>query len=358
MAPILLRAPAAVEPRAGGRRRARGVAKHTPRSGRWATGGTITLQNVLPRADTVPMSSPFMALDQRLRRLPDVVIFALGMAALACLTAFKLTAGRSVPLIDFFLIPTAAVAWLSHSRWSGLAAAAVTAIISAPLAMATQGTAPGPALAAAAARFVLYAMILFTLAAMRRMQNEREAEARTDPQTGAANARGFREVAERDLAHGRRSGESLSLLYFDIDGFKDINDRFGHTAGDHVLLHVSHVLRTTVRVRGHRGTPGRRRVRRARPGRRRHRRSPDGRPPACAARPGAVRRRLADILQCRPGHLRVTAGLGGEHAGAGRRPHVPRQGQGQGPCRARAHRHAHGAPPRRSGARRLSRRGP
>ena len=209
--------------------------------------GTIPLQNVLSRADTVPMSSPFMALDQRLRHLPDVAIFAMGMAALACLTAFKLTAGRSVPLIDFFLIPTAAVAWLSHTRWSGLAAAAITAIISALLAMEAQGTAAGPAVAAAAARFVLYAMILFALGAMRRMQSERETEARTDPQTGAANARGFREVAERDLAQSRRSGESLSLLYFDIDGFKDINDRFGHTAGDHVLLHVSHVLRATVR---------------------------------------------------------------------------------------------------------------
>jgi diguanylate cyclase (GGDEF)-like protein len=59
--------------------------------------------------------------------------------------------------------------------------------------------------------------------------------ARTDPLTGLLNRRAFEEAFEVELERSRRSGRGLSVLAGDLDGFKLINDRLGHAAGDQAL---------------------------------------------------------------------------------------------------------------------------
>lgn len=56
--------------------------------------------------------------------------------------------------------------------------------------------------------------------------------ARTDTMTKMANRMQFQHLVQRAIARARRSGQLLAVLYVDIDRFKDINDTFGHTAGD------------------------------------------------------------------------------------------------------------------------------
>ncbi len=63
--------------------------------------------------------------------------------------------------------------------------------------------------------------------------------ARTDSLTGLVNRRHFLELAEHELAVAQRYGLPLSVMLFDIDGFKSINDSLGHPAGDEILLAVS-----------------------------------------------------------------------------------------------------------------------
>ena len=60
--------------------------------------------------------------------------------------------------------------------------------------------------------------------------------AMTDSLTGAHNRRYFMNHMRRELKRTRRLGGDLSLLVFDIDHFKHINDRYGHAAGDDVLV--------------------------------------------------------------------------------------------------------------------------
>jgi len=67
-------------------------------------------------------------------------------------------------------------------------------------------------------------------------------EARTDPLTGLLNRRGFDEHAARELGHAGRNNGRVALATLDIDHFKQINDEWGHVAGDRVLVHLARVL--------------------------------------------------------------------------------------------------------------------
>jgi diguanylate cyclase (GGDEF)-like protein/putative nucleotidyltransferase with HDIG domain len=66
--------------------------------------------------------------------------------------------------------------------------------------------------------------------------------ARTDSLTGLLNRRGFEELFETELERARRSGRPLSVIVGDLDGFKAINDRYGHAAGDRALEKLSRIL--------------------------------------------------------------------------------------------------------------------
>lgn len=68
-----------------------------------------------------------------------------------------------------------------------------------------------------------------------------------DPLTGLPNRRALAEALDRAVARAQRSGLALAVLALDLDGFKAINDRHGHPAGDVALVEVGARLRRTVR---------------------------------------------------------------------------------------------------------------
>jgi two-component system cell cycle response regulator len=73
-------------------------------------------------------------------------------------------------------------------------------------------------------------------------------QAVTDELTGLANRRSFRESLDTELSRAERFGNGLALIVADLDDFKDVNDRFGHQAGDEVLRAFAEVL--SGRIRG------------------------------------------------------------------------------------------------------------
>jgi diguanylate cyclase (GGDEF)-like protein len=76
---------------------------------------------------------------------------------------------------------------------------------------------------------------------------EAEAAADGDPLTSAKNRRAFIREVKRIAAFAQRYDAPASLVYFDLDDLKGINDRFGHAAGDAVLQAVADRLSTHVR---------------------------------------------------------------------------------------------------------------
>ncbi|MCD4863148.1 diguanylate cyclase domain-containing protein [Pseudomonas sp. PLB05] len=77
---------------------------------------------------------------------------------------------------------------------------------------------------------------------------QREQEARQDPLTGLLNRRALAELLPLALARADRNKTPLALVFIDLDGFKAINDTFGHEAGDELLRVVAGRLRDTSRA--------------------------------------------------------------------------------------------------------------
>src|SRR3982075_1018676 len=86
------------------------------------------------------------------------------------------------------------------------------------------------------------------LAAMGARVAELETRAESDPLTGVMNRRGFERELKRAGAYVRRYGGNAALVYLDLDGFKPVNDRHGHAAGDAILKAVAATLVRSVRA--------------------------------------------------------------------------------------------------------------
>ncbi|MEO1969808.1 MAG: sensor domain-containing diguanylate cyclase [Sphingomonadaceae bacterium] len=82
----------------------------------------------------------------------------------------------------------------------------------------------------------------------RALESAKRAEqlANTDPLTGLANRRFAMNQIDRSIVSARRQGTPMSLIVFDLDHFKKINDTFGHVAGDAVLIRVAKLARLLI----------------------------------------------------------------------------------------------------------------
>ena len=102
-----------------------------------------------------------------------------------------------------------------------------------------------------AVELVLYAIgtvfVIFMLVSDRAVTAHKNA-ASMDPLTGMFNRRGFAEACARVIEREAKAGRPVTVLIFDIDHFKSINDRFGHPAGDEILKLFSAVVVNNLRI--------------------------------------------------------------------------------------------------------------
>ena len=80
------------------------------------------------------------------------------------------------------------------------------------------------------------------------LQNQLSNIALTDSLTGTLNRRGLEEAVQQEIARAKRNHSPLSLIITDLDHFKIVNDRYGHQAGDAVLVHTVQLYRKLLRT--------------------------------------------------------------------------------------------------------------
>jgi diguanylate cyclase (GGDEF)-like protein len=95
------------------------------------------------------------------------------------------------------------------------------------------------------------ATMAFVLRAARRQVRDYASQVRklalVDQLTGALNRRGFESRANAELSRARRHEQEVTLIYLDLDGFKQVNDNLGHAAGDVVLRRAAISMGATLR---------------------------------------------------------------------------------------------------------------
>ncbi|NML24422.1 sensor domain-containing diguanylate cyclase [Zoogloea dura] len=94
---------------------------------------------------------------------------------------------------------------------------------------------------------IIYSAFLHDITERKDAEIRREHEARQDALTGLYNRRALAEMLPRAIARADRSGKHLGLLFLDLDGFKEVNDSFGHEAGDRVLCRVATEIKKCIR---------------------------------------------------------------------------------------------------------------
>ncbi|MCM0756564.1 GGDEF domain-containing protein [Desulfovibrio aminophilus] len=85
------------------------------------------------------------------------------------------------------------------------------------------------------------------LSAVRRLEKELKMRAIYDGLTGLFNHAQFHSILEREVRRAQRTGRPMGLIFFDLDGFKAINDTKGHQAGDAILRLIGEILTREVR---------------------------------------------------------------------------------------------------------------
>jgi diguanylate cyclase (GGDEF)-like protein/PAS domain S-box-containing protein len=87
-----------------------------------------------------------------------------------------------------------------------------------------------------------YEVITEDVTKQRQLEDHLRQQAARDPLTGLSNYRHLAEVLDVEIKRSERTGREFALLLFDLDGLKQINDRYGHLIGSHALCRVADVL--------------------------------------------------------------------------------------------------------------------
>ncbi len=125
------------------------------------------------------------------------------------------------------------------------------AMLIVPIILVLEPPDPGRQVAASAAALVNI-LVLWRLGRLfidrERASEQLRRQSRFDPLTGLPNRLLLQEQLDAALGRARRQGTTMGLLFCDLDGFKTVNDRFGHHAGDRVLVETATRLRSTARA--------------------------------------------------------------------------------------------------------------
>jgi diguanylate cyclase (GGDEF)-like protein len=156
--------------------------------------------------------------------------------------------GTEISFSIFYLLPVMLVTWYA-GRTTGILIAVFGAVtwLVADLAAGHRYSHPAIPYWNMTVRLGFFLIVLFTLSRLKAAFKREKALSSVDSLTGAANSRVFRELSASEIDRSRRYGRPFTAAYIDLDDFKEVNDRFGHSAGDDLLRSVTEILRTNMR---------------------------------------------------------------------------------------------------------------
>lgn len=173
----------------------------------------------------------------------------LGFLGVALVGVLDAAVGFEVSLLILHVIPVLFVTWFTTLRW-GVFFAVLMMVISA---LTIADAAPLPINPVyryldLGSDFIATLLLVFMQSRLRMSYERVRNQSKTDGLTGCLNKRGFSEQLQAEVDRHKRYDHFFSLVYFDCDNFKTVNDTQGHHAGDAVLIEIGTVLRAELRA--------------------------------------------------------------------------------------------------------------
>jgi diguanylate cyclase (GGDEF)-like protein len=153
-----------------------------------------------------------------------------------------------ISLLLLHLVPVLFVTWFAGPRWGMFFAVAMTisqAITGAWL--ETESVNRYYRYLDLSSDFIATVLLVWMQTRLRNTYEQINHLARHDALTGIVNRKGFYEVLQAEMDRKKRYDHPLTLIYFDCDNFKFVNDTHGHHIGDALLIKVAAILRSTLR---------------------------------------------------------------------------------------------------------------
>jgi diguanylate cyclase (GGDEF)-like protein len=176
------------------------------------------------------------------------LLFAVSLTLVLLIGVADYFASPDISLLVLFLLPIFIAVWFVGKR-AGIVVSILSGAVWTAIVLVTPHQYAHPSIPYWNVITKLGFLLIFAhiLAALKKvLEHEREL-ARTDHLTGVANRRYFFELADREIKRSRRHERPFSVAYMDIDDFKVVNDRFGHSTGDRLLQTITETIRSNVR---------------------------------------------------------------------------------------------------------------
>jgi diguanylate cyclase (GGDEF)-like protein len=187
-------------------------------------------------------------LRETLERYTPSISVVISILSVGLLGSVDYLTGNEINFSFFYLAPILLVTWVVHQKWG-----VVLSLLSA-LAWLIAESAADVSHHSSASYFWntlihigFFVLLNQLVSQLKETQRKEQLAARTDFVTGTANARYFDELLQMEIERIRRYPHPLTVVYMDIDNFKQVNDLFGHRIGDEMLRWIAGEMRCQLR---------------------------------------------------------------------------------------------------------------